>query len=282
MTCWCNLITFVETKPNSMSQLNHFPFLAIFLILISCGGGDNAEIANSGYENNASDALDVSTSEKSDETVSERKLIKTGNISFKTSSIDSTRRKILDNTKKFGGYIASDTESKSTGRFTNTITVRVPNHSFEPLLDAVSEGVEAFDSKDISVEDVTEEFVDAEARVKTKKELELRYHELMKEAKNVTEMLEIEEQIGELRTEIESIEGRLKYLTSQVSYSTLTITFYEEFQEQNGWADKFANSFSQGWDSLIYFFIGLTAIWPFLIMLTIGLLILRRYLKKQN
>jgi hypothetical protein len=58
----------------------------------------------------------------------------------------------------------------------------------------------------------------------------VRYSELLKQAKTVTEMLEIEAQMGQLRAEIESIEGRLKYLQNSVSLATLTLIFLRSNQ----------------------------------------------------
>ncbi|MBI3135103.1 MAG: DUF4349 domain-containing protein [Bacteroidetes bacterium] len=266
----------------NLSNLIHAVCLLCLFILFSCGGSESSESFNAGYENTIESGLEADDVIDEPLEITERKLIKTGTISFKTASVDSTRKKVLDATTRHNGYIASDSETKSYGKFSTTIVIRVPNNNFDPLLNEISEGVEAFDQKDILVEDVTEEFVDAEARVKTKKELEIRYHELLKEAKSVSEMLEIEQQIGDLRAEIESLEGRLKFLTSQVKFSTLTVTFYEEYEETKGWGAKFSKSFGQGWDNLIYFFIGLTTIWPFLILILIGLFFLRKYLKKSK
>jgi hypothetical protein len=101
----------------------------------------------------------------------------------------------------------------------------------------------------------------------------------LKKAKNVIEILEIEKQIGQLRSEIESIEGRLKYLQNQVSFSTLTMTFYEDLPNQTEFGQKFKNGFRNGWDNLILFFVVLTNIWPFILIglgLVVGLRIYRR------
>ena len=73
----------------------------------------------------------------------------------------------------------------------------------------------------IDSQDVTEEYIDITARLKTKKELEARYLELLKKANKVEEIVSIEKEIGNLRSDIESIEGRLRYINNAVAYSTL-------------------------------------------------------------
>jgi len=119
----------------------------------------------------------------------------------------STRKQILESVDKYEGYIASDEEYKYKGGISNTIVIRVPAENFDELLADATKGVSKFDSKNITVKDVTEEFLDIQARLKTKKELENRYLELLKKAKSVPEILEVERQLGQLRADIESIEG---------------------------------------------------------------------------
>ena len=79
---------------------------------------------------------------------------------------------------------------------------------------------------------MTEEFVDLKARLKAKKELEDRYLQLLEQAKNVKEMLEIERELSNIREEIEAKEGRLQYLQNKVTLSTIYINFYKTTQSK--------------------------------------------------
>lgn len=213
--------------------------------------------------------------------VAERKLIKEGRVEFESTSLNATRETIFEAINRYNGYISSDQERNLPGRKSNTIIIRVPANDFDNLLIDATQGVDKFESKAIDIKDVTEEFLDVEARLKTKKELEQRFIELLKEAKNVTEILEIEKQIGLLRSDIESIEGRLKYLQDQVSYSTLTMTFYERIPNETEFGLKFKNGLNNGWGNLIWFFVLLTNIWPF-ILIGFGLLFgIRIYRRKK-
>lgn len=200
------------------------------------------------------------------EVMLERKLIKEGSVGFETNDMAATRKSIFESVEKYKAYVSSDQEYKSSSSIRNTIVIRVPAAHFDALLKDATKGVTKFDSKSIQIKDVTEEFLDVQARLKTKKELENRYLEISKEAKNVTELLEVEKQLGLLRSEIESIEGRMNYLENQVSLSTLTMDFYRTIPTQTQFGNKFANGFKNGWDNLIWFFVGLINIWPFLIL----------------
>ena len=132
----------------------------------------------------------------------ERKLVKEGSVAFETDDINATRKIIFERIKKYKAYVSSDREYKTIGEVSNTINIRIPAKNFDLLLNDVIKGVTKIDSKDIEVKDVTETFLDIQARLKTKKELENSYLELLKKTNSVTEILEIEKQVGQLRSEI--------------------------------------------------------------------------------
>ncbi len=251
-------------------------YLGLFILLTLFGCSQSPENASMEMANEKTAAPPIE--QKSSKTV-ERKLIKEGRVEFESDNLSLTRKTIFEAVKKYNGYVSSDQEYNSPGRKSNTVIIRIPADNFDTLLSDATQGVEKFESKEINVKDVTEEFLDIQARLKTKKELEKRFIDLLKEAKNVSEILEVEMQIGQLRSDIESIEGRLKYLQDRVSFSTLTMTFYESIPNETEFGEKFKNGFRNGWDNLVWFFVMLTNIWPFILIglgLVIGLRIYRR------
>ncbi len=258
-----------------MKHLTKYLGLIILLIFFRCEKSENTSMVMSDKG-----VVAPTTAQKISEKV-ERKLVKEGRVEFETDNLNSTRKIIFEAVKKYKGYVSSDQEFKSPSRKSNTIIIRVPADYFDKLLIDATKGVEKFDSKEINVKDVTEEFLDIQARLKAKKALEQRYIELLKKARNVNEILEIEKQIGQLRSEIESIEGRLNYLQNRVSFSTLTMTFYERIPTKTEFGQKFKNSFRNGWNNFILFFVLLTNIWPF-ILFGLGLIIgIRMYRRKK-
>lgn len=213
--------------------------------------------------------------------ITERKLIKEGRVEFKTENLKATRQAILTAVEKYKGYVSSDQEFNYPGRKSNTVVVRVPADNFDAFLSDATAGVARFESKTVDVKDVTEEFLDVEARLKTKKALEARYVELLNRAKSVTEILEIEKQLGQLRGDVESVEGRLKYLQNQVSFSTLTMTFYERIPNETQFGAKFKDGLRNGWDNLIWFLVILANIWPF-ILIGVGTFVGLRFFYKRK
>jgi hypothetical protein len=256
--------------------------LGLIFIISTFGCKQNAETFESDSNILMEDAKteNVSTETKSVNSA-KRKLIKEGEVEFETNDLNETRTTIFNAVNKYDGYISSDQEYNYSGKKSNTLKIRVPSKSFDEFLGEATQGIENFDNKVIEVKDVTEEFLDVEARLKTKKELEQRYLGLLEKANNVIEILEIEKQIGELRAEIESIEGRLKYLQDRVAFSTLSITFYELKPEEKGYGSKFSRGFSNGWDNLVLFFVALINIWPF-VLISIALVFGIRFYRKKN
>src|SRR5690606_32620415 len=215
-----------------MKSLHKILLLFCLLTLISCDNNNSvSQPVNLGEMelDNLEQAKNLNPAKPEPQPAEQvgRKLIKNGHIDFETENLNKTRQDILRAIQKYEGYISSENEFKNNYEISSNIAIRIPAENFDKLIAEISIGVEQFDRKEIYVQDVTAEFLDMEARIKTKKELEDRYREILKRANSVTEILEVERQIGNLRAEIESFEGRLKYLNNQVSYSTLNVRVYE-------------------------------------------------------
>ncbi len=222
------------------------------------------------------------TSQKAQPLSLERKLIKTGYVNFKTESIETTRDHIFQAVEKYQGYISSDQEYSYYGGVSNTLIIRVPAEYFDSLLSDSIEGIKKLDTKDISVRDVTEEFFDVETRINTKKELEARYLEILKQAESVTDILAVERELGTLRADIESMEGRLNYLSDQISLSTLNISFYQEIPEAVSSDYTLWGAIRAGLTTFIGFLFFLIELWPFILLgaVLITVVIIRRKRRK--
>jgi hypothetical protein len=197
----------------------------------------------------------------------ERMLIKTGNLSMQVNDLKAARKKIGDIANQFKAYISDERLDDYGDRLNTALVIRVPSSSYDTLVALIEQTGEKTDTKSVNVQDITEEYIDVEARLKTKKELEARYREILKQAHTVADILSVESNLNNVRAEIESMEGRLKYLMSQVSYSTLHLNFYQKISTDYGFGGKLADGLANGWTNFLAFFIGLANIWPFLIVL---------------
>jgi len=259
-----------------MKKCTQLLMLFSFLILLSCG---QEGFENQGAKEDVESSSGPKQTDKKAAKSSPRKLIKEGQVSFQTTDMDAARANIVKATSQFQGYISSEQLNSSTHRVSNTMVVRIPTTHFEAFLKAATVGIASFDYKSISAKDVTEEFLDTQARLKAKKALENRFLDLLSQANSIEEILRVEREAGKLRSEIEVIEGRLRFLENKISLSTLTLTFYQKASTST-WLE-FKQSFLNGWDNVISFFIALTNLWPF-ILLSIAIFFGVRFYKRRG
>ena len=262
------------------------------ITLSTCGGGDGSVVSaeSEAVFSPVYDGIeDVEVASKmavpGEAQTIQKKIIKTGNLSFETQELEKTRARIIAAVQKAGGYIQSDNTGKNYNSQFQNLIVRIPFDAFDTTIAEISQGVAFFDEKTISQRDVSEEFVDIQARLKAKRALESRYLDVLAKAKNVREILDIERELATIREEIESKQGRLKYLQSQVSESTLYINFYKTTSETGAtvsYGTKIANALKSGWNGISIFFLGLLHIWPFLILVGVGVFFMRRLIKKNK
>lgn len=215
-----------------------------------------------------------------------KKIIITGELRYQVSDIDLEFKKIQDHIKTTNATITQDISGKNYNYYYRNITIRIPSEQFDFFLTTLSSSVGYFDTKSITSKEVTEEFIDIEARLKTKKSLELKYTELLQQAKTVSEILEIQEALSKVREDLESMEGRLKYLQDQVSLSTLHIELY---QNEPGLNNSNQSYISQMWEavvdgfrSLSDFVLGILHIWPYLILLVLGIVFFKKRWKRKK
>ncbi len=261
-----------------MKKLHLFSFILIFTIAGCQSEFDGDPVAMPDHTEVTRAA--ASSSESLETSEPGMKKIKEGRVHFRTDDISVTRQTIHAAVDEYDAYVSSDREQQRSDRVTASIVIRVPAEHFDRFLASSTLGVGEFDSKEVNVRDVTEEFVDAGARLKTKRELETRYISLLDRANSVSEIVEVESQLGQVRAEIESIEGRLQYLRDRVQFSTLTLSFYK-VQAESSYTLSFMDGFKNGWGLFVEFLFILVNLWPF-ILIIIGSVAGFRYYRKRK
>ena len=208
---------------------------------------------------------------KSTDSVVGRMLTKEGTLSWETKDEERTHADILAKAKKYQAYISNDNQTRNDYQITTKMQMRIPSDKFDDFIATVEKDVQKFDEKNIEVLDVTAEYIDVSARMKTKKELEQHYYDLLKQTRNVTEVLQVEQELNTVRADIESAEGRLKYLKDKVNMSTLNLTFYETTSAPVGFFGQIGKSFVSGWKGFLYFILGIITSWPILLFVIVVL-----------
>jgi len=154
----------------------------------------------------------------------DRKIIRNAEIALEVEEPAPAQQRISSIAEQNGGFVVTS-EIRQAGSSSTSVTIvmRVPATRFGDAVEAIRTGGGKVQREKITGQDVTEEFIDLEARIRTKVALEQQFLEIMKQAKSVSDALEVQTQIANVRTEIERLEGRKRFLENQSSLSTITV-----------------------------------------------------------
>lgn len=199
----------------------------------------------------------------------ERKLIKTGSVSLEVEQLAATEEAVLAWCQSFGGYVASSFSHESSAAF----TVRIPASRFDDAM-AAAGNLGRVRSRNISTQDVSEQFYDLRTRLDTRKILRDRLQSYLAQAKDMEDLLHIERELNSTLTEIESMEGRMRRLSNQIDYSTITVDAslpYRTTDQGFQWPslDRTVRRFLS---NLVDFFVGFVAVVLYIIIFGIPIL----------
>jgi Domain of unknown function (DUF4349) len=217
-----------------------------------------------------------------------KKIIKTATLNVEVKDYTKFNQLVHSSASRFGGYIADELQSETEYKIENTIVMKVPVDQFQSAVDFLTSGDGKINEKKISSEDVTTQFVDTKSRLEAKKQVRLRYLDLLKQAKNMEEILQVQSEINDIQEEIESAAGRINYLSNASAMSTINLTYYQVLDatvqnlgEASFW-QKTKQAFASGWDGVGEVLVGLFYIWPLILLaLLIAWFVKRNFGKKK-
>lgn len=158
-----------------------------------------------------------------------RKLIYRAYVTMEVADYGAVQSEIRNLIQLSGGYLLEFNETNSEYERGGTFVIKVPSTGFMTFLSRLEEfsGEHRYQSS-ISGEDVTEEYVDLEARLKAQQVTEQRLIAFMEKASRADELVEFSRELGRVQQEIEQIKGRMRYLEQNVAYSTIEARVYEK------------------------------------------------------
>lgn len=219
-----------------------------------------------------------------------RMVITTANISLEVKNLNETYKALRGIAVKGNGYITQSNMNLTEGEKTGTMTIRLPVTGYEQALEEIRKLGKILSNEETG-DDVTEEYVDLQSRIKNLRIEETTFQTLMKNVKKMQDIITIEEQLGRIRGEIEQVTGRMKFLNNQVSLSTINITYSEPVPSVKKVIDwDVSRSASGAWNALtaIGRAIVTAVIWILIVFIPIGLVlfviykIIRRVMRKKN
>lgn len=196
-----------------------------------------ATMAFAGDGSAASDAFDSDTAVQPGQ---ERLIIRTADMSIIVTDTEDALARIAAMANDNGGWVVgSNVFQASETAKTGNITIRVPAAGFQSALDAIQALSVEVTNLNTSGQDVTEEFVDLEARLANLEATAERVRTFLDETRNVEEALSVNAELSRLEGEIEVLKGRMQYLSQSAAFSTISVNLTPDILAQpievGGW-----------------------------------------------
>lgn len=217
------------------------------------------------------------------------KIIKAADCRFEVKKMKESMDAIELSVKKYSAFIGSSNLELQNPMLEQKLMIRVPSDYFEPLLKEIMSQAKYINYQRVTSDDIAKEFVDLESRLRTKREVEQRYTEILRhKAGTIEELLKAEQQIGELHEDIEATISRINFLRDQVRYSTIKLELYQVVEQtiadvKTGptiW-EKFSTAFTSGLTGAVDLLVALMYLWPVLLIGGIGWIVYKRRKKFQ-
>lgn len=154
----------------------------------------------------------------------ERLVIKTAQIAIQVDDVRAADQAIRDRAAQLGGYVVSVQTSGSDEYLTATVVFRVPAERFDEALGGVQGLAKRVLSNFVTGDDVTEEFVDLESRLRNLEATRTRLLDLLAKANRVEDALQVNNALTDVQGQIEQIQGRMKYLRQSAAMSTISVS----------------------------------------------------------
>lgn len=156
-----------------------------------------------------------------------KKLIYKANLSMEVTDYGAAQTEVRNMVTLAGGYIIEFSENMSEYEKGGTFVMKVPASGFSPFLNNLEKVKHEELQRSIQGQDVSEEYVDLESRLKAKQLMETQYIDFMKKATKPADLVQFANQLGEIQEQIERIKGRMRYIDQNVSFSTVELRLYQ-------------------------------------------------------
>jgi len=165
--------------------------------------------------------------------LSNRKLIRNATVDLEIVNFDNAVQKISAFANEEHGYVATtDSDKQANGKLRGQVVVKVQPENLDRFLQKIR-SLGELKNQTLGTEDVTKAYFDTDARLKNAHVMEQRLIEMLKtKTGKVSDLLQVEKELGRVREEIEKMQGELKYWDSQVQFATVTISLAEKDMEE--------------------------------------------------
>lgn len=210
-----------------------------------------------------------------------KKLIYKANLTMEVEDYGKAQSEVRNLVTLAGGYIIGFTENMSDYEKGGDFVMKVPAAGFSPFLDKLEEIKNKGIQRSIEGQDVSEEYVDLESRLKAKQLMETQYINFMSKATKSSDLVAFANELGAIQESIEQIKGRMRYIDQNVSFSTVELRLYQsgsgivdiQKKEQEPLMTRASDALSKSLNALSVMFQGLflflAAALPVLVVLAV-------------
>lgn len=255
------------------------------------GGGGRSESPPSAPTQQVS--LDQAANDQNQPIVTERKIIRNADIRLETNSPEESQQKIAQIAESKNGFVIETSQTSSDVRTSTrdiiNMTIRVPAAKFDETIAEIRATGSRIIQETVKGQDVTEEFIDIEARLKAQRALEEQFLEIMKRSTTVSDALNVQRELAQVRGEIEKIEGRKRFLENQAALSTIKIQLQTPASlsaNPSGFFYELKEALSTGFNAALKFVLFLVtaviALAPFFIFIVLPIYLLLRYFWRKR
>ncbi|MGG4393184.1 DUF4349 domain-containing protein [Paenibacillus thiaminolyticus] len=278
-----------KARESRMRQLARFRALLLGTLMLAlmagCGSVSSDQASEAGAVMNQSEAaMDKAESlssagagfakqDKASLVPADRKLIYEANIRMEVKSYEAAKQRLQRLVERSNGYVLQFSDQESESERGGSFVIKVPAAGFTAFLDELGTW-EALDyHREYSANDVTEEYVDLEARLTARRAMEARLLAFMEKATSADDLVQFSSELGSVQSDIEQIVGRKRYLDNHVAMSTVNMRLYQPVNApvvqglKHAFGTRMANTLVQSWETLVQFLqvviLFLTALLPF-------------------
>lgn len=200
-------------------------------------------------------------------------LIKEANVSMKVDKLPDSLKQVKVLVRQLGGYVTMENMALSDeqGSYRSaSLTLRLPQDNLDRFLESAGSVGKILDER-ISATDVSKELVDTASRIKNLQAQEKALQAIMQRSGKIAEVLEVADKLSEVRGEIESAQGELRFMKSQVAYSTVNLSLSEKVvtsaaEQKPGLGTVITNGLQRAWDDFYAFVLSLVSLGIWLLL----------------
>lgn len=229
---------------------------------------------------------DEKSADKTGTSLPEQKIIRIADIKAEVTNVSESAERVKEVAKRHDGQVqSSSVYAGSQNRYSGTVTIRVPAERFDDALaDIVAIGRVL--SSSVTADDVTEEYVDLVAQRDSLSNQLAQYNRLLAKGQNVSEILDVQKEIERVQVQLDRIVGRMKYLDSRTSFSTITVSLSEPAQVEAPGGYSVPAVISDGIagfvDTLVWLFIAILTLLPLILLGGAGYWVYQRWKKNRS